>query len=67
MGDINADRGNTHVDSFVDYTIFRTTRPEMFFRKGVLINFAKFAEKHLCFPVNFAKFLKTPPVAASES
>ena len=62
----------------------------MFFKKGVLRNFAKFTGKHLyqslflnkvsglrpatllkkrlryrCFPVNFAKFLRTPPVAAS--
>ena len=46
----------------------------MFTKKGVLRNFAKFTEKHLClrpakikkkrlaqvFPVNFAKFPKTP-------
>ena len=49
---------------------------EVFYKKSVLRNFAKFIEKHLCqnlfikvlkkklwhrcFPVNFAKFLKTP-------
>ena len=63
----------------------RSSRPEVFCRKGVLRNFAKFAGKHLyqklffnffpglrpatllkkslwhrCFPVNFAKFLRTP-------
>ena len=63
----------------------RSSRPEVFCRKGVLRNFAKFTGKHLChslffnkvaglrpatllkkrlwhrcFPVNFAKFLKTP-------
>ena len=55
----------------------------MFYKKGVLRNFAKccrnFAETfliifnsflkkmfwHRCFPVKFAKFLRTPPVAAS--
>ena len=53
--------------------------PEVFCKKGVLENFAKFTRKHLClsmlfnkiaglkkrpwnkcFPVNFAKFLRTP-------
>ena len=52
----------------------RSSRPEVFCKKGVLNNFAKFTGKHLCqrfsfnkvagcgtcFPVNFAKFLKTP-------
>ena len=52
-------------------TKFRSSRPEVFCKKGVLENFAKFTEKHLCqsllkrlrhrcFPVNFAKFLTTP-------
>ena len=64
--------------------IFRSSRPEVFCKKGILRNFAKITEKHLsqsfffnkvagirpatllkkrlwhkCFPVNFAKFLKT--------
>ena len=53
--------------------------PEVFCKKGILENFAKFTRKHLCqsmlfnkiaglkkrpwnrcFPVNFAKFLRTP-------
>ena len=54
----------------------RTRLPEVFYKKGVLKNFAKFARKHLCqglffnkglsrlwcrcFPVNFVKFLRTP-------
>ena len=63
---------------------FRNNRPEVFCKKGVLRNFAKFTGKHLCqslffdkvaglrpgtlfkkslwyrcFPVNFAKFLRT--------
>ena len=57
--------------------IYRSSRPEVFCKKGVLRNFAKITEKHLCqslffnkvaglrlwyrcFPVNFAKFLRTP-------
>ena len=58
--------------------------PEVFYKKCVLRNFATFTGKYLyqrvcfkalwhrCFPVNFAKFLKTlffhrtPPVAVSE-
>ena len=54
--------------------IARSSRPGVFSEKGVLENFAKFTEKHLCqsllfflkkrlwhgcFSVNFAKFLKT--------
>ena len=63
----------------------RSSRPEVFCKKGVLRNFAKFTGKHLCqslffnevtslspaillkkrfwhrrFPVNLAKFLRTP-------
>ena len=54
----------------------RSSRPEVFCKKGVLRNFAKFTGKHLCqrlffskvkkrlcqgcFPVNFAKSLRTP-------
>ena len=62
----------------------RSSRKEVFCKKGVLRNFAKFTGKHLyqslffnkvagkpatllkkrfwhrCFPVNFAKFLRTP-------
>ena len=45
----------------------RSSRPEVFCKKGVLRNFAKFAGKHLCprlghrcLPVNFAKFLGAP-------
>ena len=52
----------------------RSSRPEVFCRKGVLRKFAKFTGKHLCqslflkkrlwhrhrcFPLNFVKFLKT--------
>ena len=34
--------------------------PEVFCKKAVLKKFAKFTEKHLCFSVNFGKFLRTP-------
>ena len=50
-----------------------SSRPEVFYKKRVLRNFAKFTIQHLCqrlclcqslwhrcFPVNFAKFLRTP-------
>ena len=53
---------------------FKSSHQRCFVRKGVLRNFAKFTGKHLCqslfliklqawhrcFPVNFAKFLRTP-------
>ena len=66
---------------------FRSSCSQIFFKKGVLKNFAKFTGKrlcqnpffnnvaglrlHRCFPVIFAKFLRTlfsrtHPVAASE-
>ena len=41
---------------------YRSSRPEVFCKKGILKIFAKFTGKHLrhrCFPVNFAKFLRT--------
>ena len=68
-----------------DLQIFRSSRPEVFCKKGIQRNFTKFTGKHLCqrlffnkvaglrpatllkkslwhrcFPVNFAKFLRTP-------
>ena len=66
--------------NFSKYSKCRSSRPEVFYRNGVLRNFAKFTEKHLCqsfffnkvatllkkriwhrcFPVNFAKLLRTP-------
>ena len=49
---------------------FRSSCPGVFCKEGVLRNFVKFTRKHLCqslfiflercFPVNFAKFLRTP-------
>ena len=69
----------------ISIKIIRNSRQEVFCKKGVLRNFAKFTGKHLCqslffnkvaglrpatllkkrlwhrcFPVNFAKFLRTP-------
>ena len=50
-------------------TTFRSSRPEVFCKKDVLGNFAKFTGKatllkkrlwHRCFPLNFMKFLRTP-------
>ena len=59
----------------------RSSRPDVFCKKVILRSFAKFTGKQLCqslffnkvadlrhiwFPVNFAKFLRTPPVIVSE-
>ena len=57
----------------LDYCLCRSSRPEVFFKKGVLRNFAKFTGEHLrwslflndrlwdwSFPSNFVKFLRTP-------
>ena len=62
-------------------SLHSSSRPEVFCKKGVLKDFAKFSGTHLCqgfffvdrlatllkkrlwhrcFPVNFAKFLRTP-------
>ena len=43
--------------------IGRSSRPEVFCKKGVLL---KKRLRHRFFPVNFAKFLRTPFLAASE-
>ena len=43
--------------------IFRSSRPEVFCKTGVLRNFAKFTGKRLwdrCFPVDFANFVRAP-------
>ena len=59
---------------FINWKDSRSSRPEVFCKKDVLRNFAKFTGKHpcqspttllkkrlwhTCFPVNFAKFLRT--------
>ena len=59
---------------FLKISLSRSSRPEVFCKKGVLRNFAKFTGKQLCqslffnkvaglrhryFPVKFAKFLRT--------
>ena len=44
---------------------FRSSRLEVFCRKGVLRNFAKFTGKHLCQSLRIPFFYRTPPVAAS--
>ena len=77
---------NYHVKVFLPlFCNIRSSRPEVFCKKGVLRNFKKFTGKHLCqclflnkvaglspatllkkrlwhrcFPVNLAKFLRTP-------
>ena len=43
--------------------IFRSSRSLMFFKIGVLKNFATFTGKHLCWPLQ-AFFYRTPTVAA---
>ena len=54
----------------------RSSRPEVFCKKGVLINFIKFTGKHLCQSLFLNKVsglskntfsYRTPPAAASES
>ena len=55
-------------DTYIFNNIFvRSSRPEVFCKKGVVENCANFTGKHLCwsrqqwsFPVNFAKLLRTP-------
>ena len=40
--------------------IVRSSHRRCSVKKGVLKNFTKFTVKHLCFPVNFVEFLRTP-------
>ena len=63
-------------DNVVQKPAVEIQPPEVFHKKGVLKNFAKFTRRHLCqmrpatllnkrlwhscFPMNFAKFLRTP-------
>ena len=47
------------------HDVFRDSHQRCSIEKDVLKNFLKFKERHLglwrrCFPVNFAKFLRTP-------
>ena len=44
--------------------IFRSSRSQMFFKIGVLKNFATLTGKHLCWPLQ-AFFYRTPTVTAS--
>ena len=43
------------MDSVSSGYTFRSSRPEVFFKKGVLKNFAKFAGKYLCQSIFFNK------------
>ena len=77
--------GPDYTSGFCNIFCFRSSPPELFFKKGLLRNFAKFRGKllcqvvffnkvaglspatllkkrlwHRCFPVNFAKFLRSP-------
>ena len=59
---------------------YRSSRPEVFFKKGVLRNFTKFTGKHLCQSLFFSQvlscefceickntfFYRTPPVTTSD-
>ena len=81
---ISEETKNLVVIKFHDDSISRSSRPEVFCKRGVLRNLVKFTGKHLrqslfliklqawglqlwqkkrlwlrCFPVNFAKFLRT--------
>ena len=63
-----------NTDICKDPSDYRSSRPEVFCKKSILRNFAKFTGKHLCqslffnkkrlwhwcFPAKFVKFLRTP-------
>ena len=42
------------------HPLCRSSRTQMFFKIGIPKNFTNFTGKHRCFPVKFAKFLRTP-------
>ena len=73
-----ASAGNIAEQIFSRAAAFRSSRPEVFRKKVVLRNFAKFKEKHLCYSLSgigvFREFCeisknnfsyRRPPVAAS--
>ena len=47
----------TQIKSFMEDKVskFKSSRPELCFKKGILGNFAKFAGKHLCQSLFFNK------------
>ena len=45
--------------------LFRSSRPEVFCKKSVLINFAKFTGKHLCQSLFFNKVASLRPKACN--
>ena len=59
---------HAQIDFFI-LMITRSSRPEAFFKKGVLRNFTKFTGKHLCQSLFFNKVagLMTPHRTPSES
>ena len=46
---------------YYDKTLLRSSRPEMFCKKGVLRNFAKFSGKYLCLSLFFNKVTGLKP------
>ena len=40
---------------FISHNLYRSIHPEVFYKKGVLRNFAKFTGKHLCQSLSFNK------------
>ena len=59
----------TNTDYLINYLMYRNSRSKMFFKIGVLKNFANFTEKYLYrslfltkFLTNFIKLIKLLPV-----
>ena len=55
-------RQSISLDSFLQCPNFRSSRPEFFCKKSYLRPATLFKKRlwHSCFPVSFAKFLRTP-------
>ena len=47
---------------FSCFEVFRRSRPEVLYKKGVLTDFAKFTGKHLCHSLFFNKVTALKPV-----
>ena len=54
----NFGKGRREEDFLLKHKIYycRSSRPEVFYKKGVLRNFVKFTEKQLCQSLFFNKF-----------
>ena len=57
---INSHGASDQLEEPDNFVVFISSHRKCSMNKAVLKNFVKFMKKHRCFPVNIAKFLRTP-------